>query len=88
MFILWAPYYDNLSVVVKKGDCTWYGRYVKSCINYKSKTANQQAKERSSPSRQMNRFELHEFLSNNPTFKLYNNSAQQIDLLQVPKNKK
>ncbi|MFZ1380218.1 MAG: hypothetical protein WAS56_11160 [Saprospiraceae bacterium] len=85
---LMDPYYDNLSVVVKKGDCTWYGRYVKSCINYKSKTANQQAKERSSPSRQMNRFELHEFLSNNPTFKLYNNSAQQIDLLQVPKNKK
>lgn len=34
--VLMGPYYNNLSVVVKKGDCIWYGRYIKSCLNFKS----------------------------------------------------
>ncbi|MBK9640824.1 MAG: T9SS type A sorting domain-containing protein [Saprospiraceae bacterium] len=33
--MLMGPYYDNLSVEVRKGDCVWYGRYIRSCKEYK-----------------------------------------------------
>ncbi|MDQ3142589.1 MAG: hypothetical protein M3Q56_10130 [Bacteroidota bacterium] len=29
-----GPYFDNLKVEVRKGDCVWYGRYVKSCTQF------------------------------------------------------
>ncbi len=28
---LMGAYYNNLTVTVKKGDCVWYGKYIKSC---------------------------------------------------------
>ncbi len=28
------PYYNTLSVEVKKGDCVWRGKYIKACANY------------------------------------------------------
>ncbi len=28
---LMGPYYDNLTVEVRRGDCVWYGRYIRSC---------------------------------------------------------
>ncbi|MEO6190582.1 MAG: T9SS type A sorting domain-containing protein, partial [Saprospiraceae bacterium] len=30
---LMQPYYNNLTVEVRKGDCIWYGRYIRSCKN-------------------------------------------------------
>lgn len=32
--MLMGPYYNTLTVEVRKGDCIWYGRYWKSCKNY------------------------------------------------------
>jgi hypothetical protein len=29
--LLMGPYYDNLTVEVRRGDCIWYGRYIRSC---------------------------------------------------------
>ncbi|MBK8956341.1 MAG: hypothetical protein IPM34_12420 [Saprospiraceae bacterium] len=31
---LMAPYFNNLSVSVKKGDCFWKGKYIKSCQSF------------------------------------------------------
>ncbi len=30
---LMIPYYNTLTVEVRKGDCIWYGRYIRSCPN-------------------------------------------------------
>ncbi len=32
--MMMGPYYNTLTVEVQKGDCSWYGRYWKSCKNY------------------------------------------------------
>jgi hypothetical protein len=33
--MMMGPYYNTLTVEVQKGDCNWYGRYWKSCKEYK-----------------------------------------------------
>jgi PKD repeat protein len=45
--MLMGPYYDNLSVEVRKGDCVWYGRYIRSCKEYKFKFAEENLTTRS-----------------------------------------
>ncbi|MCC6816447.1 MAG: hypothetical protein IT267_08560 [Saprospiraceae bacterium] len=41
------PYYNNLSVEVKKGDCIWRGKYIKSCTQYGKVIEDKEMKERS-----------------------------------------
>lgn len=67
---LMGSYYNHISCVVKKGDCTWYGRYIESCANYSSYTNNAQA--RNKIPNKMTRFELKDFLEQNITYKLFN----------------
>lgn len=31
--MMMGPYYNHLTVEVRKGDCIWYGRYIRSCPN-------------------------------------------------------
>ncbi len=36
------PYYNTLTVEVRKGDCVWYGRYIRSCRNSTTADPNSQ----------------------------------------------
>ncbi len=78
---LMGSYYNHISVVVKKGDCTWYGRYIESCENYSSIKSD--AKVRSNISGRMTRSQLQEFLDQNKTYKLYNVLGQMQSWNQI-----
>ena len=67
---LMGSYYNHISVVVRKGDCTWYGRYIESCENYSN--FENIAQTRNNISGEMSKSQLHEFLEQNKSYKLYN----------------
>jgi hypothetical protein len=78
---LMGSYYNHISVVVKKGDCSWYGRYIKRCENYSNFENNAQA--RNNIPRKMTKFQLHEFLQQNKAYKLYNVLGQFQSINQI-----
>ena len=45
--MLKQPYYNNLNVEVRKGECVWYGRYWKSCTNYHKQSIHNTLESRS-----------------------------------------
>ncbi|MBK7467617.1 MAG: hypothetical protein IPJ43_12865 [Saprospiraceae bacterium] len=67
---LMGSYYNHISVVVRKGDCTWYGRYIESCKNYSN--FENIAQTRNNISGEMSKSQLHKFLEQNKSYKLYN----------------
>ncbi|MEP7196481.1 MAG: hypothetical protein ABI851_08165 [Saprospiraceae bacterium] len=71
---LMQPYYNTLSVEVRKGSCVWNGKYWKSCDLYKKFSDDTEISKRTSISIS----DLNRILLKSSVFKIYDINGQQI----------
>lgn len=69
------PYYNTLSVKVKKGDCVWRGKYIKSCTQYNKIFIEEELVERNLINANSNSMES---LFTHSNAKVYNLSGQEV----------
>ncbi|MEP7197642.1 MAG: hypothetical protein ABI851_14075 [Saprospiraceae bacterium] len=73
------PYYNTLSVEVKKGDCIWRGRYWKKCDDYNNNIELPDLKLRSKESNIITKDEFELLMGSEKNIKLFNVSGQLIN---------
>jgi len=83
---LMGPYYDQLSVVVKKDGCSWYGRYIKSCKNFFNIGIDKNIQSRENKLIEIDKNQFIELLNRNKNVNVYNILGQKIDLVDLNSN--